>query len=100
MIKIVYSRKAGGDMNVPITLGLPQIILLVIAVIGLGMLISSLMSVVIVRPEKYRDEDGYYAYRRRPHVKAFRGIGGILLLVFSVSLLWAIFAVQTYLGLT
>jgi len=87
-------------MTVPITLGVPQIILLVIAVIGLGMLITSLMSAVRTRPEKYIDESGSYAYRRRPHVKIFRGIGGILLIALSLSLLWTVFLVQTYLCLT
>src|ERR1700738_4244582 len=87
-------------MTVPITLGVPQIILLVIAVIGLGMLITSLMSAVRTRPEKYIDESGNYAYRRQPHVKIFRGIGGILLIALSLSLLWTVFLVQTYLGLT
>lgn len=87
-------------MTVPITLGIPQVILLVVAVIGLGMLISSLMSFGRTEPQKYIDEDGYYAYRRRPRVRVFRGIGGILLIALSLSMLWTVFLVQTYLGLT
>jgi hypothetical protein len=90
-------------MNIPITLGLPQVILLLIGIIGLGLLISSLMSVTRVEFEsyRYRDEHGEHVYHRpRRHFRWGRGLGGIILVLFALSLLWAAFEVQTYLGLT
>jgi len=40
-------------MNIPVTLSPPQLILVLIAIVGLGLLISSLMSVSRVHMEKY-----------------------------------------------
>ena len=49
----------------------------------------------------YRDEAGEHVYHRpRRHFRWGRGLGGIILLVLSLSLLWTAFVVQTYLGLT
>ncbi|HLI90190.1 MAG TPA: hypothetical protein VKV37_16000 [Ktedonobacteraceae bacterium] len=90
-------------MNIPVTLSPPQLILVLIAIVGLGLLISSLMSVSRVHMEKYyyRDEAGEHVYHRpRRHFRWGRGLGGIILLVLSLSLLWTAFVVQTYLGLT
>lgn len=71
-------------MTIPITLGLPQLVLLLVAVVGLGLIITSARG-----------------GRERPgHVKAGRAISGLLLICMAGSLLWAIFAVQSYLGLT
>jgi hypothetical protein len=86
-------------MNFPIQIGLPQIILLLIAVIGLGLLIHSAMSLTRGRREILEDKDGNRFYGRR-RLRWKRGIGGILLLLIAVSLLWATFLVQSYLGLT
>ncbi len=88
-------------MNIPIQIGLPQIFLLLIAVLGLGLLIHSAMSLTRGHREVFEDKDGnrfYSKHRRRFRWK--RGVGGILLLLLSVSLLWATFLVQSYLGLT
>ncbi len=86
-------------MNFPIQIGLPQIILLLIAVIGLGLLIHSLMSLGGGRREIFEDEDGYRYYGRR-RFRWKRGIGGIILLLLALCILWATVLVQSYIGLT
>lgn len=88
-------------MNTPIQFGLPQIVLLLIAVLGLGLLIHSAMSLTRGHREVFEDEYGnrfYSKHRRRFRWK--RGLGGILLLLLAVSILWMTFLVQSYLGLT
>lgn len=85
-------------MTIPITVGLPQLLLFLIAVIGVGLLISSLMS--LRRERDYDEATGKYFAGRRRHVRWGRGLGGIVLLLVAVSLLWVTFLVQTYLGLT
>ena len=91
-------------MNVPLQIGLPQVVLLIIAMLGLGLLIYALRSlfVTIRTLEEYEDERGQ-TYRRWRHRRRFRwqhGLGGLLAVVLAVSLLWVTFAIQTYLGLT
>ncbi len=88
-------------MNTPIQIGLPQFILLLIAVIGLGLLIHSVMSLTRGHREIFEDEDGnrfYSKHRRRFRWK--RGIGGIILILLAASILWVTFLAQAYLGLT
>jgi hypothetical protein len=93
----------------PIDIGLPQIILFIIALIGLGLLISMLMGLRSRRVAGYNtieDEEEarkfgrlrHHRYRR--HWRFGRGISGVILLLIAVSLLWLTFLVQTYLGLT
>jgi hypothetical protein len=87
-------------MNFPIQIGLPQIILLFIAVIGLGLLIHSLMSLTgRGRREIFEDEYGRRFYGRR-RFRWKRGVGGIVLLLLALCILWATVLVQSYLGLT
>src|SRR2546421_4586242 len=71
-------------MTVPITIGIPQLLLFLVAALGLGLLISSVRGLL----------------NRSGHLRAGRAIGGLLLIFMAASLLWAIFAVQSYLGLT
>ncbi len=88
-------------MSIPIQIGLPQIILLLIAVIGLSLLIHSAMSLTRGHREVFEDEYGkrfYSKHRRRFRWK--RGVGGIILILLAVSILWMTLLVQTYLGLT
>lgn len=88
-------------MNTPFQIGLPQVILLLIAVIALGLLISSLMSLVRGQRTTFEDEDGNRFYSKRyRRFKWKRGVGGILLLLVAISVLWATSLVQTYLNLT
>jgi hypothetical protein len=87
-------------MNFPIQLGPPQFILLLVGVIGLGLLIHSAMSITKGQREIFEDKDGNRFYGRRRRLRWKRGVSGILLLLIAVSLLWATFLVQSYLGLT
>jgi hypothetical protein len=88
-------------MNTPLQIGLPQIVILLIAVLGLGLLVHSLLSLTRGHREVFEDEDGnrfYSKHRRRFRWK--RGVSGIVLLLLAVSILWMTLLVQTYLGLT
>src|SRR6266566_2946251 len=94
-------------MTIPIQIGLPQLILFIIGLIGLGLLISSAMSVRSrSRYWNFRDEEEARKFgrpRRYRHHRRFRwrrGFSGVILLLIAVSLLWLTFLVQTYLGLT
>jgi hypothetical protein len=69
-------------MNIPIVISWPQVVLVVISLIGLGLILSMILALG----------------RRR--FKWGRGLGGIVLLVVGVSLLWLTFLVQSYMGLT
>lgn len=92
-------------MNTPVQIGLPQVVLFLIAVLGIGLLISSLMGLFGGRRELelFEDEDGrrYRRWRkRRREIRWKRGTSGIIMLILAISLLWLTFAVQSYLGLT
>lgn len=88
-------------MTIPTTIGLPQIILFFCFVLGIGLLISSAMSLRSPYGNRYiEDEYGrrkYYPARR--HFRWGRGVSGVVLLVATVSLLWLTLLAQTYLGL-
>ncbi|HEY7419630.1 MAG TPA: hypothetical protein VH593_30905 [Ktedonobacteraceae bacterium] len=88
-------------MTIPITIGFPQVILFIVFVIGVGLLISSVMSLQKPKGRRYvEDEYGrrkYYRARRR--FKWMHGIGGVVLLIVAVSLLWLTMLAQTFLGL-
>ncbi|HEU5227985.1 MAG TPA: hypothetical protein VFU49_09255 [Ktedonobacteraceae bacterium] len=95
-------------MNTPFVFGGPQVLLLVIAIVGVGLLVSSFMGLRGGRREHekgYWDEQGRFHqyrhhHRHRRHFKWGRSLSGVLLLVLALSLLWVTFLVQTYLGLT
>lgn len=92
-------------MTTPIQVGLPQIVLFVIGVLGVGLLISSLMSLSGGRREMELFEDEYgHQYRRwRRKRRRFgwkRSISGVFLLMVALGLLWIATSVQAYLGLT
>lgn len=93
-------------MNFPFQIGLPQIILFIIGLIGLWLFITSLTSLVRRYEVRELREEEKKAGMRPPRrwsygrLRLGRGIGGILLLVIAISLLWLTFLVQTYLGLT
>ena len=87
-------------MNIPITFGGPQLVLLLIAVAGVGLLIYAVMG---LRGHPVRDRDMHgknQPYKRRRHFRWGHGFGGLLLVALALSLLWLTFLVQTYLGLT
>jgi len=94
-------------MNIPFQFGLPQIILLLIAICGFILFVYAAHS--LLRGEKrykhLNDEEKeiYRTHGRLPRRRRLRwqhGLGGILLLFLSISLLWMTFLVQSYLGLT
>src|SRR5947209_7236098 len=94
-------------MNFPVVVGLPQVILFLLAVLGIGLLISTAMGISERRSGRYRgDEDEedarkfgrHHRYRRR--LPLGRGILGLVLVLLALSLLWLTLLVQTYLGLT
>lgn len=89
-------------MNIPIILSWPQIILSIVALIGFGLLVSMLISLLIgekIESEEV-DREGRTKYVRQRRFKLGRGLLGTLLLLLAFLLLWATFLVQTYLGLT
>lgn len=94
-------------MNIPFQFGVPQIILLLVAICGFLLFIYAAHS--LIRGEKLyklRTEEEKERYRlhghlpRRRHLRWQHGLGGILLLFVAISLLWMTFLVQNYLGLT
>ncbi|HLH62119.1 MAG TPA: hypothetical protein VKV20_10590 [Ktedonobacteraceae bacterium] len=95
-------------MTFPINVGLPQVIEFIVALIGLVLLISAIRSLLPHRSYPSEDEKEEYRRsgrwpRRRWYRRRFRwehGLGGIILLVVAVSLLWLTFLVQSYLGYT
>ncbi len=91
-------------MNIPISFGWPQIVLFIVALIGLGLLISMVTSIFVKEVEKYEEEleDGtrHNKYVRRRHFKWHHGVTGTILLAIAVLLLSLTFLIQTYLGLT
>ncbi len=92
-------------MNTPIQFGLPQIVLIAIAMIGVLMLLSVVTSFFAGKLEEEIFEDDYGRRyrrwrRRKPRFRWGRGTSGLLMIVCAVFLLWLAFSVQAYLGLT
>src|SRR5947209_10783237 len=92
-------------MNYPVVIGLPQALLFLLAVVGIGLLISTAMGISGRRVGRYRGDEyeagkfgRHHRYRRRLPIG--RGILGLILLLLALSLLWLTLLVQTYLGLT
>ena len=92
-------------MNCPINVGLPQVIELIIVLIGLALLISAIRGLLPHRSylteeekEEYRRTGRSPHHRHRRYFGWKRGLGGIILVVLAVSLLWLTFLVQSYLG--
>jgi hypothetical protein len=94
-------------MNIPFQFGLPQILLLLVALCGFALFVYTAHA--MIRGEKrYKhlneeEKEIYYRHGRLPRHRRLHwkhGIGGILLLFFAISLLWMTFLIQSYLGLT
>ena len=92
------------QMNFPIQWGWQQIVLLLVAIVAIGLIISSLMSLVVKVKEIdiLEDEEGrsYRLMRRRRRFRWHHGIGGLLLLVGAMLVLAVSVAIQSYLGFT
>lgn len=101
-------------VNIPITFGWPQVFLIIIAIVGLGLLISAGMGLSRRRNTgrfSYDEKEGgneeearkfgrSRVYRQHRHFRWGRSIAGIILVLLALSLLWLTLLVQTYLGLT
>ncbi len=104
-------------MNIPFTFGWPQVILLIIGIVGLGLLISATMGLSRrynrrwrdkeereMRGEEREEEERKFGrergYRHHRHFRWGRGIAGVILVLLALSILWLTLLVQTYLGLT
>jgi hypothetical protein len=87
-------------MTIPITFGLPQVILFIIGLVGLILLISMFTGLIIGEEVEREEGERGRKYIRRRRFRAGRGLSGIILLLIAISLLWATFLVQSYLGLT
>lgn len=89
-------------MTIPYTFGFPQLLILLVIVLSIGLIISSAMGLRKGHYEHFVDESGQQVRmrHRRKHIHPRRGISGVLLLVLALSLLWLATLTQTYLGLT
>lgn len=94
-------------VNFPLNIGLPQVIELIIALTGLALLIAAIRSLFPRRSHLSEEEkEEYRRTGRLPHGRYRRyfgwkrGLGGIILVIVAVSLLWLTFLVQSYLGYT
>ncbi len=90
-------------MNIPFQFGWPQVILLLIGLVGLWLFITAGLG--LLSRGSFLSEDEKERYHRtglmpRRRFKVMRGLSGIVLLAVAISLLWLTFLVQSYLGLT
>ena len=95
-------------MTIPFVFGWSQVILLIIALVGIFLLVNAFVG-LRGRRRRYRDgdedEDGKFGRRRYERYGRFRLrygrlLGGVILVFFAISLLWLSILMQTYLGLT
>jgi len=93
-------------MHIPFQFGLPQIVLIIIGLVGLWLFIIAALELIRGHEihERKEEEDkakyGFVRRRFRRRVRWGRGLGGILMIAIAISLLWLTFLVQSYLGLT
>ena len=90
-------------MNIPFQFGWPQVLLLLIGLVGLWLCITAGLG--LLSPGRFLSEDEKERYNRtgrlpRRRFKLTRGLSGLVLIAVAVSLLWVSFLVQSYLGLT
>lgn len=90
-------------MNIPFQVGWPQVLLIIIGLVGLWLFITAGVGLLSPRSSMSEDEKEYYArrgYLPRRRFRVTRGLSGVVLLAVAISLLWVTFIVQSYLGLT
>jgi hypothetical protein len=88
-------------MNFPVNFGLPQVIFLLLFILGIGLIISSLMSLRPGRVETILDEEGrHHRRRRRRRFRWRHGTGGITLLIIGIIVVWLASLTQAYIGTT
>ncbi|MBO0792012.1 MAG: hypothetical protein J2P36_13840 [Ktedonobacteraceae bacterium] len=89
-------------MNFPVSFGLPQVILFLLFLVGVGLIISSAMS---LRPSRVVETviDRHGVERKRRRRRRFRwhhGAGGMVFLLIGIGILWLVSVTQAYIGLT
>jgi hypothetical protein len=82
-------------MTFPVQFGLPQIVLLVVALFAIVLLVTA-----IVEFGRVEVEDGRRTTVRLRRPRAGRTASALLLLVVAIGLLWLVALIQTFLGLT
>lgn len=90
-------------MHIPFQFGLPQVLLLLIGLVGLWLCLTACLGLLSQGKSLSEDEkERYYrtGFLPRRHFKVIRGLSGLALLAVAVSLLWLMILVQSYLGLT
>ena len=93
-------------MHIPFQFGFPQILLIIIGIVGLWLFITAALSLIRgheIHERKEEEAKAGYGFVRRRFQRRLRwgsGLGGILMIAIAVSLLWVTFLVQSYLGLT
>jgi hypothetical protein len=87
-------------MTTPVIVGWPQLILFLVAILGLGLLVSAFMELTREQTGSFVDTNGRPVHHRRRRFGVGRALGGVVLVALAVSLLWGVFMVQSYLGLT
>lgn len=86
-------------MTIPVTIGWPQLLLFLLAVVGLGLLISCVLSLRRRTVMLFDEGTGKHIMMRRRKFRWLHGIGGIILLLLGVSILWLTLLIQTYISL-
>jgi hypothetical protein len=94
-------------MTFPFQFGLPQFILLIIALGGLALLLYAAHG-LLVGEKRYKhltdeEKEIYHKHGRLPRRRRLRwkhGVGGVLLIILATSLLWMTLLVQAYIGVT
>ena len=90
-------------MNMPISIGWPQVLLIIVGLVGLWSFITAGMGLLSPRGSMGEDEKERYTrtgYLPRRRFRVIRGLSGVVLLAIAIALLWVTFLVQSYLGLT
>ncbi len=91
-------------MTIPIQLGLPQIILLLVALFAIVLLVWAAKSLIVGEVIHHEDEEAYRSKfgkkLRRRRFRWGRVTSGVILLLLASSILWMTLLVQTYVELT
>src|SRR5260370_6916922 len=90
-------------MNIPFQIGWPQVLLIIIGLVGLWLFITAGVGLLSPRSSMGEDEKERYArtgYLPRRGFRVIRGLSGIVLLALPISLLCTPFLVHTYLAFT
>ena len=82
-----------ADITIPFIFGIPQIILLIIGLIGLGLLVHVLHRAFIGKHDKFTG-------LRQKHFFWGRAVSGAILMLIAISLIYLAVLLQTYLALT